>query len=309
MGKMMLRRNVKPRLLRLSMLAILIAACAKTTQPSPMPAGVSATWTIEAPTVVNTSTSQPQPFTTTTPIIVIEGPASAMTSTPIPLPVPVPSEKVAIFRPGPGSSVTSPFRVRGWAGPSWNGRVEINLIGEDGRLITSSVAYLLAIPGNAGLFTSEVEFETPLVAEAARLEVSIFGIDDRELDHMASVDVILLSIGSPLVHETIHSPEKLHIYYPETFDTIRGGITQVRGIGWLDTEGPLYIEVLDQDGNVVGATKAEIESEEGGATGAFTAEIQYQIDAPQRGRIAVYEPSDTIPGILHYASVFVNLRP
>jgi hypothetical protein len=300
---------VKARLLHLLLLVFPLTACAGTTPPSLIPDEPSATWTIEAPTAAYTQTSHPQPFTTTTPVIVIEAPGALVTPTPVPLPVPVPSEKVAIYRPGPGSSVTSPFRVRGWAGPSWNGRVEINLIGEDGRLIDTAVAYLLALPGNAGLFTTEIEFETPLVAEAARLEVSIFSVEDAQLDHMASVDLVLLSIGSPLIHETIHPPEKIHIYSPEMFDTIKGGITSVKGIGWLDTEGPLHIEVLDREGNVVGATKVDVDAQESGTISTFTAEIQYLIDIPQQGRIAVYEPSATIPGILHYTSVIVNLRP
>jgi hypothetical protein len=264
--------------------------------PTPSPTSLSETWT-------------PQPFTTTTPVIVIEKPDVTPTATPIILPISPPKEKVAILRPASGSNITSPFRVNGYAGPSWNNRVELQLIGEDGRLIDREIAYILALPGNSGPFTTEMNFDTTLIAETARLEVSIFSIQDTKLDHMASVDLILLSIGAPRVHWTIQGPEQINVLSPRQYDTVQGGIATVKGLGWVNQEGSLHVDVLDRDGNVVGASLVQIESEGTGAIGSFEVEVQYQVDEAQLGRIAVYEMSQTIPGIIHYASVIVNLRP
>jgi hypothetical protein len=262
--------------------------------PSPTP--ISETWT-------------PQPFTTTTPVIVIENPNVTSTPTSVALPISIPKEKIAILRPASGSNITSPFRVNGYAGPSWNNRVTLRLIGEDGRVIAREIAYILALPGNAGPFTSEMYFDTTLIAETARLEASIFSIADTKLDHMASVDLILLSIGAPRVHWTIQGPEQINILSPRQYDTIRGGIATVEGLGWLNVERSLHVDVLDSDGNVVGTSLAAIESEGLGAIGSFNVEVQFQVDEAQLGRIAVYEMSQTIPGIIHYASVIVNIRP
>jgi len=249
------------------------------------------------------------PFTTTTPVIVIEDPNLSFTATPEPLRFSLPKEKVAILRPATGSNVTSPFRVNGYAGPSWNNRVELRLIGEDGREISRTIAYLLSLPGNAGPFTIEINFETNLVAEAARLEVGIFSKDDTQLDHVASVDLLLLSIGTPRSHWTIHGPEQIHILSPREYERLQGGVVSVSGVGWTKAEGPLQIEVLDREGNVVGSTSAQINSAGPGQAGTFEIQVQYQISEAQRGRIVVYEPSRDIPGIIHYASVIVNLRP
>lgn len=254
-------------------------------------------------------TGTPQPFTTTTPVIVIEDPNLTLTSTPKPLPISLPKEKVAILRPATGSNVTSPFRVNGYAGPSWNNRIELRLIGEDGREISRTIAYLLSLPGNAGPFTVEINFETSLVAETARLEVGIFSKDDAKLDHISSVDLILLSIGAPRSHWTIHGPEQILILSPKEYETLQGGVFSVSGVGWTQTEGPLQIEVRDRDGNIVGSTSTQIDSNGPGMAGTFETQVQYQITEPQRGRIVVYEPSQNIPGIIHYASVVVNLRP
>jgi hypothetical protein len=183
------------------------------------------------------------------------------------------------------------------------------LIGEDGRLISRRIAYILALPGNAGLFTTEMDFETTLIAETARLEISTFSTVDTKLDHMASVDLILLSIGAPRVHWTIHGPEQITLLSPREFDVLQGGIVSVNGVGWVKKDGPLYLDVLDSEGNVVGSTEIQIDSNGPGEAGTFQGEVHYQIDKPQRGRIVVYEASQIIHGILHYASVIVNLQP
>ena len=295
------------RIFRLIIPLILLVACSETTTiPTitiePPPSATSTSTTISI-------TGTPQPFTTTTPVIVIEDPNQSFTSTPEPQRFSLPKEKVSIQRPAPGSNVTSPFRVNGYAGPSWNNRVEVRIIGEDGREISRTIAYLLSLPGNAGPFTIEMNFETTLVAEAARLEVGIFSKDDAKLDHVASVDLILLSIGAPSSHWTIHGPEQIHITSPKVYEGIESGIVLVSGVGWTKSEGPLQVEVLDRDGNVVGSASTEISSTGPGQAGTFQIQVQYQISEAQRGRIIVYEPSKDTPGIIHYASVIVNLRP
>jgi hypothetical protein len=285
---------------------VLIAACSEAT--------VLPTSTLQPPTPTSTrtliaKTGTPQPFTTTTPVIVIEDPLQSHTATPETQQFTLPKEKVAILRPASGSNVTSPFRVNGYAGPSWNNRVELRLIGENGREITKAITYLISLPGNAGPFSVELNFETSLVAESARLEVSVFSKDDARMDHLASVNLILLSIGSPRSHWTIHGPEQIQILSPKTYERLEGGVISLSGLGWTKTEGPLQVEVLDWEGNVLTATTATIASPGPDQVGTFEVEIPYQIDQAQRGRIVVYELSRDIPGIIHYASVIVNLRP
>jgi hypothetical protein len=153
-----------------------------------------------------------------------------------------------------------------------------------------------------------MDFETSLVAESARLEASIFSKDDTKLDHTSSVDLILLSIGAPRSHWTIHGPEQIHILSPKQYERVEGGVISISGVGWTKNDTPLQVEVLDREGNVVGAASVQIDSGGPGQAGTFEVQVQYQINEAQRGRIVVYERSTDIPGIIHYASVIVNLR-
>jgi hypothetical protein len=294
------------------LISVIITACTGVTELPTVTMTPFPTYPSPCPTCSPTpisETTTPLPFTTTTPVIIIEDPNIDSTPTPTPLSLSLSKEHIAILRPAAASNVTSPFRINGYAGPSWNNRVELRLIGEDGRLISRKIAYLLSLPGYSGPFTAEMDFETTLIAEAARLEVSTFSVRDTKLDHIASVDLILLSIGAPLVHWTIHGPEQITILSPREYEMIRGGKVLVKGVGWVNQEGPLHIDVLDREGNVVGTTQVQINSSGPGVTGTFEGEIVYEIDETQLGRIAVYEASQTIPGIIHYTSLIINLMP
>ena len=286
---------------------LLVAAC-----NSPRPTAEAITPTT-SPTstepILQSSPGAPPPFTTTTPVIVIENPFLHLTQTPEPPSIALSKETVSILRPGPGSFVISPFRVRGQAGPTWLDRVEIKLIGEDGRIITESIVYLSNIPGNLGPFFTQIEFTTPMFAEAARLEVHNFSTINGELDHIASVNLTLLSIGTPRTHFVFLGPEKLEINFPREGDTIEGGEINVRGRGWVESDTALRVEIIGGEGEILGSGLVKLNTNEIGVAGTFELSVAYQIDEPQQVRIAVYERSKNVPGIVHYTSILVLLKP
>jgi hypothetical protein len=221
----------------------------------------------------------------------------------------MPTEQLVIFEPGPGSYVLSPFQVAGWGGPSHNDQVRVRLLGEDGRVLSEGTTHLLVLPGNAGRFYAEVPFNITLVGEAGRLEVSIYSRRDRQLSHLASVDLTLLSIGSARTYPALHGPEKLAIFSPRAEAVVEGGQVLVQGAGWVDSDSALQIEILDRNGESLGANRVRIDAPSVGQLGTFEVSVAYQVDFPQWGHIAVSEPSSGIPGIVHYSSVEVWLRP
>jgi hypothetical protein len=284
---------------------MLISACSVPTPvPTPSP---SATETLAPSPTIEVGTQLP--FTLSTPAIVIENPAPGATPSVTPTQVSLRPEKVTILRPADGSMVVSPLRVVGQAGPAYLNRVEINLIGEDGRLIAEHHDYLYALPGNLGPYNTVFEFETPHLAEAARLEVRNYDPVNGQLDHLSSVDLTLLSVGNPRIHYTIHGPEKLQINSPYANEIIEGNSVIVSGVGWPDTEEPLHVEIINSAGEVIGSGLFKFKPHEIGVAAGFEIELNYRVDSFQLARIAVYEMSNTIPGMLHYSSIPVRLRP
>ena len=283
-----------------------LAACSNRTQ---VPPTVTPTTTETPAPIPTSSTGTPEPFNLSTPAIVIENPPPYTTPTVTPTQISMTSEKVSILRPADGSLVISPLRVWGQAGPAYQNQFEIRLIGEDGRVITTHLDYLYALPGNLGPYNTEIEFTTPFLAEAARLEVRNYDPNDGKLNHLTSVDLTLLSIGSSRTHYTIQGPEKLKITAPLENEIIEGNSVIIRGVGWPDTDQPLYVEIINSAGDIIGSGLFKFKPHEIGVASFFEIEVEYQVDSFQVTRIAVYEVSDTIPGILHYSSILVRLRP
>ena len=297
----------------LLLLMTISAACSPTTESIIATSSASPIPSVSSPTP-STTPDVPTtlaPLTAATPAIVIESSQIPPTPTLLNPVVPLPTEQLKIFYPGPASQVTNPFQVAGWGGPSYRDRVKLRLLGENGRVLTEGNAWLHVLPEveNSGRFYLEFPFDISLVAEAARLEASMYGYRDGQLSHLNTVNLTLLSVGSSLIHPAINGPEKLAIFYPRQEAVIEGGQVTVYGAGWVDSDLPLTVEVLDNNGEVLGSSQVYLDAPVIGQLGTFQVDIPYQITFPQWARIGVSEYSTDIPGLIHYSSVEVWLKP
>jgi len=294
----------------LLLLVALLAGCA-----APPPPATPAVSPLPGPTVTADRSpmppvsATPAPFTIATPAIILEPPETTPNPSPTQPKVGLPPEHLAILEPGPGSQVSSPIHVVGWGGPSWQQQVHIRLLGEDGKVVAQRITYLQAIPEVPGRFVADLGFDIPLVAEAARLEVSTYDLLDNRLDHLTTVNLVLLSAGAPLIYPALQGAEELAIFVPRENGVLQGGVGVVRGAGWLASGGPLTIEVLNRQGSVVGSATATLSTEAIGKLGTFEAQVPYKIELQQYGRVVVYETDSAIPGMVHYSSVRVFLKP
>ena len=268
------------------------------------------TTTAPTPTLTETPPHQPadmpEPFTELTSAIVIESEEDLQTPTPLPPLVNMPLEELVIYEPGPGSQVTSGFRLNGWGGPSYNDRVLIRLLGEDGTVLSKGWRYLYVLSGNPGRFNATVEFQINHVAEEARLEISTQSWRNRQTTHIATVNLTLLSTGSALIHPARRGAEKLAILSPREGRIVSGGVALVQGAGWVDSDTPLNVDIINNQGESLGSAQVELDAPAVGQLGTFSVEIPYQIPYQQWVHIIVYEPSTgKIPGIIHLSSVEV----
>lgn len=294
--------------------ALLLVGCAQPTAPAVSPTQVPepTVTPTEAPTqppATQPGPATPPPFNLSTPALVIERPEADQESTPEPNTVVLPPAPLAIYRPGPGSQVSSPFQVYGRGGPSFNERVHIRLIGEDGRIIQDQITILFAYPGNAGNFVLTLAFETPWVAEKARLEVSTQDRRTARIDQLVSVDLILLSEGSDRIRPALHGPDKLAILWPKDGAVVEGGTIPVRVGGWTDSDQPVILELLDRSGERLWSSAVTLDTERVGELGSLELEIPYEIPYSRYVQLAVYEEATDIPGKLHYSSIEIWLRP
>ena len=297
-------RQAPPRLV---LLAALLAACSAPAPPAtPTAAPVPAT-AVLTETPVPTPTAPP--YTDATPPIVLDVPLPSLTPLPPTPSLGLPAERLTIFDPGPGSQAVSPLLVTGFGGPSWQGRVRLRLIGEQGDVLADRTTFLQALPDLAGRIYTELEFQFPWVAQTARLEVRTFSPRNGQMDHLTSRTVVLLTRGTALLYPGLGGAEKIAVFSPRSGARVRGNQVLVRGGGWLDTPGPLVVEVLDRNGQVVGTATTPLSTSRTGEVGMFEVQVPFDLPVSQYGRIAVYEPAISPAGVLHYSSVDVYLQP
>jgi hypothetical protein len=189
------------------------------------------------------------------------------------------------------------------------GRVHLRLYGESGQLLSEGITYLLANPARVGRFYGELAFSIPYVAEAGRLEASVDDLRTGRMYHVATVDLILLSAGDPLIHPALEGPEKLAILEPKEGAVVAGGLLAIRGAGWVNSDLPLTISLVDRAGNVLGSAEVQVEAPKVGELGTFEATIAYSIGFAQYARIFVSEHSPESSDLVHVSSHEIYLQP
>jgi len=266
----------------------------RTPAPDPMPA---------------TPTSHPAPLTDATQAIVLEPPDLPPTATPRVPPVNLPPESLTIYEPGPGSQVTSPLRVIGRGGPSYNERIRLRLYGEDGRVLAEHTTILFAYPGNAGRFSTQLSFHIDGVAEAGRLELDSFDRRYNRVDHISTQSLLLLATGTHLIHPAMQPPEKLAIIYPSDGLRVTGGELQVRAAGWVDSDVPVEVTLVDRSGKTIASTQAHFDAPQVGQLGTFTVSLSYDTPFSQFARVVLTERDPSQAYIVHLSSTEIYLQP
>lgn len=285
-------------------IAMTLAAQGITLQPAPpSPASVETTAPTDLPETTPTETRTPTHTPIDTPTAAVyPGGAEA------PPPEGIPPGTVQFLSPGPGSLVTSPFLLRASLRPGPSATVRVELLGEDGRLLMREVkAYDLPLSQGV-LIGQEITFAISAVAETARLQLIVEDEYNR-LAAVASLDLLLLSLGDPDLAQAGDGLENIVINAPRENALIQGGVVRVSGLARLRSAQPLLIELRDRDGRIVGTRQAAVTPIPGSSYGAFEIDVPYTVANTTRVRLAVWEPGVEIPGIVHLSSREIVLSP
>ena len=253
-----------------------------------------------------TGTLTPTPFTNAVPATPTPG---RVTRTPTPEPtLNIPEAGIQIRQPGPLSKVTSPFTVSGSIKPGSQGRVRLELLGEDGRLLVRKLINYRTDVGRAGL-SEEVDYEISAVAETGRLQVSTYDQFGR-VEEFTSVDLILLSIGETDMNPPGPLTEPIIVQEPTPNQLIQGGKVFVSGLARVSSDLPLLIELIASNGSVAGYRQAGVTVDTAGGYTPFMVEVPYQVSEPTWVRLTVKEiSSGRIQGLVQLTSLEVLLSP
>jgi len=277
-------------------------------EPSiPVTAGPSPTVAdTRLPTNTPTITRTPTATITPTPTLT---PTPADTATPLP-PDEIPFAVVQIVRPSALSKVISPIELFAFVAPGGDGRIRVELTGEDGRLLYRQVFVFTNSPEGARInLNANVKFEIIGVSETARLTVSVNDEYER-LKALSTVDLVLLDAGQADLYPTGDLLEDIFIQQPTIKSLVQGNSVLVSGLARTADDQPLYVELIAADGSVIGSRLASIAPlQEDGGHRLFAAEVSFSVSSPTWVRVTVSDRSGRLPGLKHVSSVEVLLSP
>lgn len=237
-------------------------------------------------------------------------PAPTRTFTPAPTfpPTSIPlhrSAAIEIQAPGPMSRVVSPINLRMNIQAGASNRVQIDLYGEDGRLLSRTLKRNVPTSNNGLLQTAKITFEIPAAAEVGRITVSTFDKEGR-VQSLNSVRVLLLSSGVNEVNPAGNPSEPVGIVEPVVDEPVSGGVLTVRGDVWPFNLQPVILELIDPEGKSIGLRILSVGTID---PQKFDTTIPYRVSEPTLVRLILRQDDDRIPGLFYVYSQEVLLNP
>ncbi len=336
---------IKPRIIRTFFTILLIAAISAGCLPgssdeTQIPTVNSGNATIYAPTlpvIVPTSTDEPTaevnsggnlvetaaPMETLSPVEETLDPVVVMDPLQLPTPtISVPSilsssgnlkprpAAMKITRPGPYSKVSSPIQLEALISPGDDRLIYIDVIGEDGRIIVSQILDFRNYDSLSFFISPEIPFEIKSAAELARIVVYVNDQFGQKI-HLVSVDVILIQLGDSDLTVNEIEFEPYMVKSPGEGALISGGVLLVEGTARLVADSPLVVDLINQDGAVVGTGETQVSPpSQTSSHMPFQVVVPYAVSSRTRVRMTLRQESTSrIPGTVWLSSSVIFLDP
>jgi hypothetical protein len=211
---------------------------------------------------------------------------------------------IQIFAPGPMSKVVSPITLRMNIVAGGSEKVQIDLYGEDGRLLTRNVKNVptsgLGVPQQI-----RVPFEIRAAAEVGRLTVSTTDHLGR-LQSLNSVRLLLLSSGINEINPSGNPSEPVGVFSPLDEEEVSGGVLNIRGDVWPFNLNPVILELIDEDGRSMGLRILNLDHLQ---PQLFETTLPYRVSEPMLARLTIRQDDDRIDGLYYVYSQEVLLTP
>jgi hypothetical protein len=189
------------------------------------------------------------------------------------------------------------------------GKLSIELIGEDGRVIASEVINHGKDDGVRFWMAPDLPFEIDAVAETARLQVSNQDAYGRAIGR-ASVDLILLSVGRNEINPPAIDQEPYLIRRPDEDDVVKGGILTLEALARPVNDSPLIIELIDENNETLASKSVTVDPPSGPLSHTpFRVEIPYKVSGTTPVRLVIRQEGSRIPGTVALVSQKIVLEP
>jgi hypothetical protein len=315
---------MKHKLIVLASLLGLVSACSQSTgsAPTPLPPNYLPTvvaLTGQAAFATADALAQTAEPTPSSPQEDTPAPTEPPVS-PLDIPSPTPTfapgftefAQIRFVSPGPMSSITSPFNLQTILVAGEREVIQVDLLGEDGRVLQRVLKKLIRNP--KGTFQRfELSFEIRAVSEAGYIRISTKDEFGR-IQALNTLPILLYSIGNAQVN-----PPGNIIYERVMVEGLRensnyyAGVVGLKGRIWPYNDQPVFAELITQDGKTI---ITRVLSLSGTDTQPFETTLPYKVSEPTPARLTfrqdnpLLDVSDPELGRLIYLySVDVVLNP
>ena len=300
-------------------LVLLLSGCAAL-EPLPLPTALPESQsTLPAAGDAPPVDADPDPTATPArlPTLAIEDTASPVEQTESAAEIGIPgSAEIAILRPGQLSRHTSPIRVLANLSNETDSEATITLYGEDSRVLAQRDYYVLPYldPVNGNVIL-EMEFQIETLAETGRLEIKTYDAFGR-LRALNSIYLILLSRGITDRNYAPETGERIQLQIPFPGQTeVEGGQLFLSGLVRLTpppedgNPRPLTVQLIDEQGAVLGEGRASVVLTPGSPIDQFVAEIPYQVETPTNVLLTIGIEEGRLPGFTYVKTFPLVLKP
>ena len=211
---------------------------------------------------------------------------------------------IQIFAPGPMSKVVSPINLKMNIIAGASEKVQIDLYGEDGRLLTRNVKRV-QISGKGVLQQIKIPFEIPAAAEVGRVTISTLD-KARRIQSLNSVHVLLLSSGVNEITPPGNPSEPVGVFSPLSEEPISGGVLNVKGDVWPFNLNPVILELVGPDNKSIGLRILTLDNLN---PQLMETTIPYKVSEPTLARLTIRQDDDRIDGLFYVYSQEVLLNP
>jgi hypothetical protein len=212
---------------------------------------------------------------------------------------------ILITAPGPMSNVISPITLKMDIIAGKSKIVQIDLYGEDGRLLTRTLKRNVPTSSEGVLQTIKIPFEIRAAAELGRISVSTQDEFGR-VQSLNSVRVVLLSSGVNEITTPGNPSEPVGVFSPGSKETASGGVLSVRADVWPFNLKSLVLELIDPEGRPLGARVIAVSVIH---PQLIETTIPYKISEPVPARLIIRQDDDRIEGLFYLYSQEILLNP
>jgi hypothetical protein len=211
---------------------------------------------------------------------------------------------IQIFAPGPMSKVVSPINLKMNIITGESGKVQIDLYGEDGRLLTRNVKRV-PISGKGVPQQIKIPFEIRAAAEVGRVTISTLDKAGR-IQSLNSVHVLLLSSGANEINPAGNPSEPVGVVSPPLEEPVSGGVVTVKGDVWPFNLNPVILELVGPNNKSIGLRILTLNNLN---PQLMETSVPYKISEPTLARLTIRQDDDRINGLFYVYSQEVLLNP